>query len=563
MVIKTMANGQMYIAELVEEEELISEYSDDSSIDPDFESEATEDLEDFLDGIDRAVDILSSSSSEEDAEGGAGPAARWQGTDVEDVTPTQLIFQPARTPGPHLPAGKQYSPLELFQLFVTDAMLQTIVNNSNLHGERRNPVTFERLSLEDLYAFLAMLVFIGVVRTIHIEDYWRTDIFYNFPFPSSVMTQCKFRAIARTLRLSSPADDAENNRKKGSADHDPLGKIRPVYEQMRQACRAHFHPGQNISVDEIKVKAKRCIVPPRRDLEPMRWGSKLFVLVDSSTGYTWDIFTRRGGQGASGAVGRLGYQSVMSLVDAAVLGQGYRLFVDDFHTSPALFRELLAERSVGACGTIREQCAGYPRGRAGGLPRRHRCPRGTLRWIREGPLAFVQWRDARNVLLCSSLHPAHANHTVLRKVRTAEGQRRTLQPVTAPPSFSDWDRCMGAGLLCDAIVEHYHILHHTNNWYKSFFYHFLDVAIVNAFILHRELAKERQEAPLGQVAFRKVLLQQLKAAALSCRAPPAGGQHKPRFFTQDDSATQARPCVHCASKTMVSAPHAMSPCALR
>lgn len=59
--------------------------------------------------------------------------------------------------------------------------------------------------------------------------------------------------------------------------------------------------------------------------------------------------------------------------------------------TPAQLCSETCYRNRSGRGTIREQCVGFPKGRPGGITNRD--PRGTIRWIREEPLLFVQWKD--------------------------------------------------------------------------------------------------------------------------------------------------------------------------
>ncbi|XP_047671699.1 piggyBac transposable element-derived protein 4-like [Tachysurus fulvidraco] len=447
--------------------------------------------------------------------------------------------------------GVQYTNLQLFSLFMNNDILQVIVNNSNKFGETNHPGTFQRITLAEMMLYMAMTIYMGLVKTRRINDYWRSEL-YAFSFPSSVMSGRRFKAISRALHLSDPDDDAANNSKRGTDGYDRLCKIKPLYNEFRQMCMVHYQPHQCVAIDERMVASKaQSGIRQYMKNKPVKWGYKLFVLADSRNGYTWDFFVYEGK--GSPIVKGLSYDSVMRLMNTHLLGTGYKLYVDNFYTSPDLFRDLLAKK-IWACGTIRRQRIGFPKDRPGGLERSS--PRGTICWIREGPIVFVQWRDTRDVLMCSTIHAAHGEDSVRRRIKGADGQW-SVQDVSIPPAINDYNRNMGGVDLSDALIGYYNTLHKTKKWYWSFLYHFIDIAIVNAFILYKEIATARQEKVMTQMAFHETLVMELKAVGSTTTAPlqppppaPQGAAHKPVHFSLD-SAVGRRRCVHCHQKTTV------------
>jgi len=477
-----------------------------------------------------------------DAEEKGGP---WLDEGTEDHMPPQPNFWPSRTPGPQIKQGA-YTTLQLFRLFFTNTMLRTVVRNTNKYGAIHHADRWTDITLQDLFSYMSMLIYMGLTQLPALRDYWRRAKPYNLPFPKSVISRPKFQLIATAIHMSDPDDDATNEARRGTAEYDCLQKIKPMYTELRDICKKNFHPYQHIRVDERGVSLTR---QARVQTDNQyKWGYKLFVLADSRCGYTWDFYINEGRSEMVTGKG-LSYDSVMELVSTKVLGSGYKLYVDNFYNSPELFKDLLQQK-VWACGTVRNNNKGFPTGRPGSLDKKS--PRGSIRWIREDPLLFVQWKDKGDVQMCSTMHQAHAGETVQRKLKGAGGEW-SAQDIPFPPAVKDYNKHMGGADFSDVLIGH---CNKSRKWYRTLFFHFIHIAIVNAFILHKEIALSKGGKPKTQKAFREALLMELSAAGSPntvCQpssAPTGGMQHLPVY--RGGNATQnRRRCTVCKEKTPI------------
>lgn len=241
------------------------------------------------------------------------------------------------------------------------------------------------------------------------------------------------------------------------------------------------------------------------------------------------------------------YDAVVSLLNTNLLGTGYKLYVDNFYTSPALFRDL-RQKKISACGTIRTSGKGFPRTTNNAL--NSKSPRGSIRWIREDPLVFVQWKDTRDVFMCSSMHTAHGQDTIQRKIKDDAGCWRTV-PVPIPPAIKDYNKHMGGVDLSDQLIGFYEVIHKTKKWYKTFFYHFVDIAIVNSFILYKAQLKGKDEKLMTQKQFRETLVLELADAGSTQPAQQEARttHHRLVHVTSGGKRLGRLKCRKCHAKT--------------
>ena len=437
------------------------------------------------------------------------PVDRWHDGAEEDVCPPQFPFCPKRMPGPQLDSQKSYSPKEIFDLFFTNNAITTLCINTNKYAARKiaegAKMRWKEVKPSEMCNYLSIVLYLGLVKVTAARDLWKKENFFKFPYPRSVMKGYRYEAITANLHMSDPAADVVNDQLRGQPGYDGLFRLKPLHDDILTACRTHYHPHKNLSVDErmVATKARNGMKQYMKD-KPTKWGYKLFVLADSQSGYTCD-FTIYEGKAPSPSGNGLTFDAVVNLLKVPYLGTGFHVYVDNFYTSTKLFSHLHQVR-FGACGTIRENRVGFPRTTDNALGKK--AARGDMRWIREGSLLYVKWKDTRDVTMCSTIHKANSGQSVQRRVRNPDGtwSRREF-PV--PDAVKQYNKSMGGVDLSDALIKYFSVTRKTSRWYLKFFLHFVDNAVVNSFLIHKEMAEMKNQKPLTQKKFRIALCEQL------------------------------------------------------
>ena len=270
-----------------------------------------------------------------------------------------------------------------------------------------------------------------------------------------ILTRNRFFSIWAFLHVSDP--DLED-------PLDRLAKVRPLLDHLNECCQLYFQPSRQIAINERMVKSKGRF-PMRQYIKtkPVKWGFKLWCLCDSATGYTWCFSVYRGKQGETRSENGLAYDVVISLVEG-LMKLGYRVYVDNFYSSPVLFK-YLKENGFEACGTCdinRRGCPDELKQLKAALSKA-RVERGEGYWVRDGNLVFVLWKDTKVVSVMSTMHQATGTATVERKFKDKDGHLVRKQ-VPIPPPIEVYNKNMGGVDLSDQYISYYNILHKTRKY---------------------------------------------------------------------------------------------------
>ena len=459
-----------------------------------------------------------------------------EGYDEIDDKAVILPFKPARPPGIHLPgftsrktAHSYSSPSAFFKLFFTLELMSELCSFTNTQAKLNmhedsaygDKGEWVHVTPAELYSYVALLMYMSIIKAPSVEKYWSTATLYHGLWARSFMTLNRFKAISSFLKVVDPL--------KENVKDDKLAKVRFLIDFIRDKCQQLYQPSENISIDErmVRNKGRFSFRQYIRD-KPTKWGFKLWVLADSLTGYTWDFEVYTGKSTKACSSFGLAYDVVMRLC-TSLLYQGYRLFVDNFYTSIRLLLDLF-KKGMHACGTVRQNRRGFPSIMKDQWEKK--AERGNMRWVRQDELLTVQWKDSKCVTLMSTMHNASNYSFVHRRLKENDKFRKIL--VRQPSIISSYNINMAGVDKSDQLIGKYNCLRKTNKWWKTLFYHLVDICRVNSFVLFKTWQAANPDIPelvrskkYSQLEFTEELIRELANVEHDDPVPLLSSPRKP------------------------------------
>lgn len=315
----------------------------------------------------------------------------------------------------------------------------------------------------------------GIKKQPSYRDYWSSNPQLNDPYISSFMPINRFFFILSHFHLNDnakePGRDAQN--------YDKLYKVRPFIDKLSENYKKFYSPTRKQSIDESMIKFKgRSSLKQYMPQKAIPRGYKVWVRADEH-GFTceFQIYTGKINGKSETSLGA----RVVKTLSSDLANQNYEIYFDNYFSSVDLMLSL-KNKNINACGTIRRDRKFLPK-----RIRKDLTPGEYEFKTSYKGLTWVQWYDKKIVNFISNFHDPSILSIIQRKQKDG-----SYEYFSCPNVIEDYNANMGFVDKADRSIATYGINKRSKKWWHRIFWHFIDVSIVNSYILYKLTFPNRQ-----------------------------------------------------------------------
>jgi hypothetical protein len=245
--------------------------------------------------------------------------------------------------------------------------------------------------------------------------------------------------------------------------------MRNVFDIIDRTFPKFYNPTEQLAVEEDVVLFRgRNVFKCCMQKELKCSGMKIYKLCDSN-GYTYDVKVHLVKDQHDAAHRSTVAQDIVKELTGKVEGRGHKLYLGSYFTSPALFDDL-KKKKINCCGIVRRNRRGMPRDPEW---KAVKLKRGDIKVRTRGDLTAILWRDREEVRMLTNIHAAPAGGNLLDE---------RGKPVT-PLIVADYNHHMLCLCKGNRKANNYTISRPRWKWTKKLFFHLLDLAVLNSYVL--------------------------------------------------------------------------------
>lgn len=382
------------------------------------------------------------------------------------------------------------TPLDAFQLFFTDTMVNLIVTHTNEEIVRKqaNYKTIQfsnsQTSPTEIKALLGIMIF----SALHKDNSLNTAIMFDPSVSGNVYRACfsekRFQFLLDCLRFDDKTTRAER------VATDRFAPIRDLWEAFMKSCIDNYEAGPYLTIDEQLLAFRgRSAFKMYMPKKPAKYGLKIVMVCDAGSKYMLVAEPYLGKQNTT-VQGPLSQYYVKKLT-APFHGSNRNLTMDNWFTTVPLADELLKDPyKLTLLGTIRLNKPEIP------LSMRSTKNRdiGDSKYLFSNTTTLLSHKAKKNKVVCliSTMH-----------------QDKGVNQDGKPVMIDHYNQTKGGVDTLDQMVSVRSCSRKTKRWQLCIFYDLIDIGGVNSLIILNRVLSSRKEQTMTRTSFLNQLYQQL------------------------------------------------------
>lgn len=375
--------------------------------------------------------------------------------------------------GPTKLAENLTKPGEIFLSLFSEQNIRQLVEQSNLYCQQKN-ISFHPITSEEIKIFLGLNIMMGIKKLPSYRDYWSANPQLKDSYISSFMPVKRFSFLLSHLHLN----DSSKEPQKNDPEYDKLYKLRPFLETLSENYAAFYDGTRKRAIDESMIKFKgRSTIKQYLPMKPIKRGFKVWVQADEH-GYVckFQIYTGKLNNQTEKLLG----ERIVKDLSYDLRHKYYQIFFDNYFTSVNLMSCFLKDKIL-ACGTVRKDRKDLPKVQTADKNFSH--GDSEYRTSCTG-VVWLKWADKKIVQFLSNNHDPSTLSKCTRKQKDG-----SLKELSCPIMVKDYNKYMGCVDKADMLKSCYEISRKSKKWWHRIFWHFVDVTLVNSFIIYNLLSK--------------------------------------------------------------------------
>lgn len=401
-------------------------------------------------------------------------------------------------------------PLLFFKLFFSNAVFAVMAYNTNAYallynaGEAENGRPWKDVTAAELKIWIGLIIYMSVIRQARLPEFW----YRNCDWPTHCITRFmslrRFEQIKRYFHVSPPFRDLPK-------EHF-FDKLEPVSSMVKAAFQRVVRPATQVSVDEMIIRfTGRSSHTIMMRGKPVPEGYNVLALCEGGYCWSWkwtspqlsEVYSVVANSAPEAAMTNLLSKLSRGVLDL-MLQLPYKqhffiLFCDNLFSNADLFH-ILRAYGIAACGTTRATYRNWPTIFKEKIERKKtRLPYNTvLAEVVHGDVAAIVWQDKNLVQFLTTTHNPLSTVLITRRRPVAKTKwlKAAVEKIWGSkgkvdvrhPTFSvDYNNYMGGVDRHDQLRSYASTqLVSIKAWYSLFFF-LLDAAVINAFIICKQL----------------------------------------------------------------------------